>query len=786
MSSVFTRLCVLFSLVCLARAEFVFEPGDSFAGQFEFGGRDTRNLYELRVHSPVDGSLKWMSDAIGANSGWFTQCHQQTSISCAGGPIDRPIFGALNVSGIGQCTQNSACTGPPDRQPSTGCVQYGCWTIECGCNTVSRRGCWGADLRGSIVLIQRGSGVGEPSIYSCSFDRKLYNAQMAGASAAIIYNNLPYGTVIMASGEAEYANLTIPAIFVTQEVGLRLFQLIQDAYPQSLEASLTNLTEHSIRLTIDEVTRTNEMTKLAGSLEFRMQDGTEDEFGHFRVEGFQSANQLAIVPACSSSDQESSGGLGRDAFCNGNVKWLAMSKRMRAFGMIGELVDPDQIGSVFEHFKGFLQLGPLQEVDPTATVKLKRENDCSPPLTYVADCSPAGDGTQPQRYKQQCLLALDEKGYRVFNDKLWDFSSPLAWNCRGDIYCEGDYLSWNDLSNLARLAQDESVDASPKTPDRCLEGSTNNFFFVGENDWVPGNSLHMCGYGDRNNQDSFCSSLPSIPAFGNPTGWFFNTSCNRHGSSTPCGHAGWFMEDGFASSCSSSAACNIDSSSSYLSLFINLPEDGSVSFTYTAHGEQFFDYMIFAVNDEVVHDTQTWWQNGRTFRRYTTILPKGEHELIWAWVKDFSLSSYDDRATLHELMITGTGRDSTCSRCPPGTCGSGGAGGCTVCPINSFSARDGSVSCSLCAGKPEQASWSGPVGWPRQGNTGGGGTCPWTCLEGYDNGGGSCPRDACCAQPGRCDLPSWSLVSTGYPLPSMQMLSNCLQMVPVDENIASF
>ena len=60
---------------------------------------------------------------------------------------------------------------------------------------------------------------------------------------------------------------------------------------------------------------------------------------------------------------------------------------------------------------------------------------------------------------------------------------------------------------------------------------------------------------------------------------------------------------------------------------------GSVSFTYTAHGEQFFDYMvnlmkdltqgvradichlkIFAVNDEVVHDTQTWWQNGRTFR----------------------------------------------------------------------------------------------------------------------------------------------------------------------------
>eukprot|EP00960_Hanusia_phi_P012074 351831-Hanusia_phi.AAC.1 len=69
-------LCVLLLLACEGVAEFVFQPGDSFAGQFEFGGKDSENLYELRVHSPVDGSLKWMSDAIGANTGWFTQCHQ--------------------------------------------------------------------------------------------------------------------------------------------------------------------------------------------------------------------------------------------------------------------------------------------------------------------------------------------------------------------------------------------------------------------------------------------------------------------------------------------------------------------------------------------------------------------------------------------------------------------------------------------------------------------------------------------------------------------------------------
>ena len=36
----------------------------------------------------------------------------------------------------------------------------------------------------------------------------------------------------------------------------------------------------------------------------------------------------------------------------------------------------------------------------------------------------------------------------------------------------------------------------------------------------------------------------------------------------------------------------------------NLDQDGSLSFTYTAHGEEFFDYMVFAVNDERVHHTQ--------------------------------------------------------------------------------------------------------------------------------------------------------------------------------------
>ena len=41
-----------------------------------------------------------------------------------------------------------------------------------------------------------------------------------------------------------------------------------------------------------------------------------------------------------------------------------------------------------------------------------------------------------------------------------------------------------------------------------------------------------------------------------------------------------------------------------LNLFIDLEQDGSLAFTYTAHGEEFFDFLEFTVNDERVHSTQ--------------------------------------------------------------------------------------------------------------------------------------------------------------------------------------
>ena len=143
-----------------------------------------------------------------------------------------------------------------------------------------------------------------------------------------------------------------------------------------------------------------------------------------------------------------------------------------------------------------------------------------------------------------------------------------------------------------------------------------------------------------------------------------------------CGHSGWYQEGGFIASCTDAADCAKDNSKSTLNLFVSLDRDGSLSFTYTAHGEEFFDFLLFEVNDARVHSTQMWWSSGMSLRRsqyvcvcvcvclsvyiflYTYIyihthththtgmflrrfgvlLPAGEHKLSWSWVKDYSVT----------------------------------------------------------------------------------------------------------------------------------------------------
>jgi hypothetical protein len=167
------------------------------------------------------------------------------------------------------------------------------------------------------------------------------------------------------------------------------------------------------------------------------------------------------------------------------------------------------------------------------------------------------------------------------------------------------------------------------------------------------------------------------------------------------------------------------------------------------------------------------------------VLPAGEHKLSWSWVKDYSVSENDDRATLHQLLITGTSRDAECTPCPAGTCGNGGALGCSVCPKGATNPSTGAVTCQACEGKPAHASWTGPHKWPLIGNAGSPDTCPWGCDDAYSVRGprtADCPDNMCCALPGACNLPSPDAVADGRPPATMQMLTNCLALTPIDQD----
>jgi hypothetical protein len=50
------------------------------------------------------------------------------------------------------------------------------------------------------------------------------------------------------------------------------------------------------------------------------------------------------------------------------------------------------------------------------------------------------------------------------------------------------------------------------------------------------------------------------------------------------------------------------------------------------------------------------WQTGSYIQSFGMAVPAGEHKFTWRWVKDYSMSEGADRATLHQILITGTGK----------------------------------------------------------------------------------------------------------------------------------
>jgi subtilisin family serine protease len=75
-------------------------------------------------------------------------------------------------------------------------------------------------INGQIALIERGV---------CEFSIKAYNAQQAGASAAMIYNSEAGGETLVQMAPGTFAeDVSIPAVFVARSVGLGMLNWIED------------------------------------------------------------------------------------------------------------------------------------------------------------------------------------------------------------------------------------------------------------------------------------------------------------------------------------------------------------------------------------------------------------------------------------------------------------------------------------------------------------------------------------------------------------------------------
>ena len=126
----------------------------------------------------------------------------------------------------------NAAAAPP--APTTGSLPL----AKTGTPTTIDDGCVNAPapgtMTGKAVLIRRGSS--PPPAPSCGFYAKARNAQLAGASAVVLYNNAPgrfSPTVAVVAGQADGQPVTIPVVAISDTEGVAINNAI-DAGPQTL------------------------------------------------------------------------------------------------------------------------------------------------------------------------------------------------------------------------------------------------------------------------------------------------------------------------------------------------------------------------------------------------------------------------------------------------------------------------------------------------------------------------------------------------------------------------
>lgn len=145
---------------------------------------------------------------------------------------------------------------------------------------------------------------------------------------------------------------------------------------------------------------------------------------------------------------------------------------------------------------------------------------------------------------------------------------------------------------------------------------------------------------------------------------------------------------------------------SVLSLQFHLVAAGSIKFAYKVSAENYYDYLMFVVDDLV------WLQkSNQSWTTYTQSLSVGYHFVQWVYYKDETVSAGEDKATIQNITITGlTVANLDCRTCAPGKYAGSSAAACLDCPSNTYSTGN-ATECTPCpAGQhsyPASASCTG-------------------------------------------------------------------------------
>jgi hypothetical protein len=405
-----------------------------------------------------------------------------------------------------------------------------------------------------------------------------------------------------------------------------------------------------------------------------------------------------------------------------------------------------------------------------------RTGFCQPALSFADQCEPAPPTCAGA---QQCAVALDNLGYRFFNDE-----QACPWGSSMMFFSEETYNIEGSHVTMAPWAYSGTSQSSCPAGSQHADPYYTNWPII-PSDFVVNSSCvgsaavcsGACALSLARPHHVFCYSYTPHVATPFPT-WVPDSSKGFVRSSL------W--------SCGSGAICYQN-----MTITVSIPQipgnqpNNYVEFSY--HGYGFSDYYYYWYGSNQLYLTvkydgvekQVFPSRTETFRygeavedwtifRYifpacsTTTLDKTcVYDVTWSFIIKGASYYYNAAgAAIDSILIVGTqGNTPTCNACPPGSCSPSGSLGCTLCPLGSFSSSKGASTCSACTNPlPDRARYT-LIGGTAD-------TCQLSCGPGYQ-----VSQNRCVPIADLCYLPSRDRVmdSNHYYPTSIAMLAQCLQ-----------